>query len=72
MRALCAFAVKLTREPGTTAAADVEALRAHGWSDAAIHDAIQVISFFNYINRVAHAVGIEDEPDWRGGDGSSR
>jgi len=30
----------------------------------AIHDAIQVISYFNYINRVAEAVGIEDEPEW--------
>jgi len=23
-----------------------------------------VIAFFNYINRVADAVGVEDEPDW--------
>jgi alkylhydroperoxidase family enzyme len=43
----------------------MEALRSHGWSDAAIHDAIQVISYFNYINRIADAVGIEDEPEWR-------
>jgi alkylhydroperoxidase family enzyme len=42
----------------------IEALRAEGWSDRAIHDAIQVIAYFNYINRVADAVGIEDEPDW--------
>lgn len=39
-------------------------LRAHGWDDVAIHDAIQVIAYFNYINRVAEAVGIEDEPEW--------
>ncbi len=43
---------------------DVERLRGHGWSDAGIHDAIQVVSYFNYINRVADAVGIEDEPEW--------
>ena len=43
---------------------DVDELRAHGWSDAAIHDAFQVISYFNYINRIADAVGIEDEPEW--------
>jgi alkylhydroperoxidase family enzyme len=42
----------------------IEGLRRHGWSDAAVHDAIQVISFFNYINRVADGVGIEDEPEW--------
>jgi alkylhydroperoxidase family enzyme len=40
-------------------------LREEGWSDAAIHDAIQVIAYFNYINRVAEAVGIEGEPEWR-------
>jgi alkylhydroperoxidase family enzyme len=33
-------------------------------SDAGVHDAIQVIAFFNYINRVAEGVGIEPEPEW--------
>ena len=42
---------------------DIDALRPHGLDDAAIHDAIQVIAYFNYINRVADAVGIEDEPE---------
>jgi uncharacterized peroxidase-related enzyme len=64
LRALCAFAVKLTREPAAMEKEDVDALRPHGLSDADIHDAIQVIAYFNYINRVADAVGIEDEPDW--------
>lgn len=45
-------------------AADIHGLRAHGWDDAAIHDAIQVIAYFNYINRIAEAVGVEPEPDW--------
>ena len=43
----------------------MDALRALDWSDAAIHDAIQVISYFNYVNRIADAVGIEDEPEWQ-------
>jgi uncharacterized peroxidase-related enzyme len=64
VRALCDFAVRVTLEPAALGEGDVEKLRGHGWSDGAIHDAIQVISFFNYINRVAEAVGIEDEPDW--------
>ena len=67
MRALCDYAVKLTLEPANVGRADVERLRACGWSDTAIHDAIQVIAYFNYVNRVADAVGIEDEPDWDGG-----
>ena len=64
LRALCDFAAQLTREPASIADAEIDGLRAHGWTDPAIHDAIQVISFFNYINRVADAVGIENEPEW--------
>jgi uncharacterized peroxidase-related enzyme len=64
IRALCDFAVKVTHEPASVGSPHVESLRAHGWSDTAIHDAIQVIAYFNYVNRVADAVGIEDEPDW--------
>ena len=64
VRALCDYAVKLTRTPAAVGAGDVEALRAHGWDDAAIHDAIQVIAYFNYINRIAEGVGIGPEPDW--------
>ena len=55
----------MTVEPAKVSAADVGLLRAEGWSDAAIHDALQVIAYFNYVNRIADAVGIEDEPDWR-------
>jgi alkylhydroperoxidase family enzyme len=58
--------VKLTHEPASVSSADAEGLRSHGWSDAGVHDAIQVIAFFNYINRVAEGVGIEREPEWEG------
>jgi uncharacterized peroxidase-related enzyme len=64
VRCLCDFAVKVTREPSGITVADVDVLREEGWSDAAIHDALQVISYFNYINRIADAVGIGDEPEW--------
>ncbi|MGH3036693.1 MAG: hypothetical protein ACRDMU_05875 [Gaiellaceae bacterium] len=64
MRVLCDLALKLTLEPASVSGEDAERLRAHGWSDVAIHDAIQVVSYFNYVNRVAEAVGIDDEPDW--------
>ena len=50
--------------PSTVGAEDAEHLRAHGLDDAAIHDAIQVISYFNYINRIAEGVGTESEPEW--------
>jgi uncharacterized peroxidase-related enzyme len=62
-RALCAFAEKLTATPGAMAEADVEALRSVGFDDEAVHDAIQVVSYFNYINRVAEAVRVDLEPE---------
>ncbi|MEM7052454.1 MAG: hypothetical protein AAF604_22505 [Acidobacteriota bacterium] len=60
-RALCAFAEQLTVDPASHGRAEVEALRSHGFDDAAIHDAAQAISYFNYINRIADALGVEPE-----------
>ena len=41
--------------------ADIHALRSHGYDDRAIHDATQVIAYFNYINRVAEGLHVEQE-----------
>lgn len=62
-QALMRFAVTLTRAPGAMARGDVEALRAAGFDDRAISDAVQVVSYFNYINRVADALGVDLE-EW--------
>lgn len=43
---------------------DVEALRGVGLGDKDILDAVQVTSYFNYINRVADALGVPPEPEW--------
>lgn len=59
--ALCAYAEKLTQDPAGMAESDITTLRAHGFDDRAIHDATQVISYFNYINRVADALNVEPE-----------
>jgi uncharacterized peroxidase-related enzyme len=60
-RALCAYAEKLTRQPAAMNEADISQLRTADLDDAAIHDATQIIGFFNYINRVADALGVERE-----------
>ena len=60
-RALCTYAEKLTLEPTAMTQADVQALREAGFGDPAIHDAVQVVSYFNYINRVADAVHVDLE-----------
>ena len=36
-------------------------MRQHGFDDRGIHDAVQIIGYFNYINRVADALGVEPE-----------
>jgi alkylhydroperoxidase family enzyme len=56
--------VVLTHEPASVGSAEIARLRDQGWTDTAIHDAIQVISYFNYVNRVAEGVGTDSEPDW--------
>ena len=59
--ALCAYAVKLTHTPAKMTEDDIITLRKQGFDDRAIHDATQVISFFNYINRVADALHVPTE-----------
>ncbi len=60
-KALCVFAAKLTHTPGQMSPVDLDVLRALVLSDRAISDAVQVIGYFNYINRVADGLGIEPE-----------
>ena len=62
-QSLCAFAEKLTRDPASMTAADVDALRRVGLDDVQVHDAVQVVSYFNYINRVADALHVDLEPE---------
>ena len=61
--ALCEYAEKLTLRPAEMTEADIESLRTQGFGDVQIHSAIQVISYFNYINRLADAVHVDLEPE---------
>ena len=67
-RALCEYAVKLTLHQQDVRPADLDILRGHGFSDKEIHDATQVIAYFNYITRIAEGLGVEPEsfidPPW--------
>jgi uncharacterized peroxidase-related enzyme len=62
-RCLCEYARKLTVQPQQMSENDITRLREAGFDDAAIHDATQVISYFNYINRIADGLGVDLEPD---------
>lgn len=61
--ALVRFAEKLTRTPAAVTEDDVRALRDNGFDDAGISSCVQVVSYFNYINRIAEGLGIDPE-DW--------
>lgn len=67
-RALVAFAEKLTHENSTVGEGDIQSLRSHGFDDTAISSAVQVVAYFNYINRVADGLGVDLE-DWIDADG---
>jgi uncharacterized peroxidase-related enzyme len=56
-RALLVFSEKVTREPAKIAPDEVDELRKAGLSDAAILEGVHVISFFNYMDRMADALG---------------
>ena len=61
--ALCDYAVKLTLNPGAVGKPAIVALQAVGLTDEQITIAVQVISYFNYINRIADGLGVDLE-DW--------
>jgi len=56
-RAMLDFAVKLTEEQHRCSEADVEALRAAGWSDEDVMDIAEVTAMFNLTNRMANGLG---------------
>lgn len=64
LKALCKYAVKLTLHPDRMSKQDIQALRDEGFDDRAIVDANQVVSYFNYVNRVADGLGIGLEEEW--------
>mgnify|MGYP006111006271 CR=1 FL=1 len=59
--ALCEHAEKLTLHQRGMGADDIEVLRSHGFDDTAIHDATQIVGYFNYITRLADGLGVEPE-----------
>lgn len=64
MQALCRYALKLTVSPWAMMEADLDPMRELGLSDRDIVDANQVVSYFNYVNRVADGLGVELEANW--------
>ena len=48
-------------KPGEITLLDYKELQKNNFDDKAISEIVQVISYFNYINRVADGLGLEPE-----------
>ena len=61
-KALFAFLEKTNFTASQIRQPDVDEVKAHGWSDEAIYDAITVCALFNFYNRWNDAAGTLDMP----------
>lgn len=61
------YTAKLTKSPWDMEEADVDALRAAGFSDRAILDIAQVVAYYAYVNRIADGLGVSLEAYWAEG-----
>ncbi|HCK60243.1 MAG TPA: peroxidase [Gemmatimonadetes bacterium] len=58
------YARLLTRSPASIECGDIDRLRELGFEDRAILDICQVVSYYNYVNRLADGLGVELEDSW--------
>ncbi|MGH8997852.1 MAG: peroxidase-related enzyme [Acidimicrobiia bacterium] len=65
-RAMLDYAVKITTHPEECDEADLDALRAHGFSDADIWDIAEVAAMYNFTNRLSMATGMLPNREYHG------
>lgn len=64
---LCGLAVQLTEHPGEMKEEHVTPLKEAGFGERAILDAVLIISYFNFVNRIVMGLGVEtDEEEMKG------
>jgi uncharacterized peroxidase-related enzyme len=62
-RAMLDYAVQVTEDATRISRENLDTLRQHGFDDRAILQITLIASWFNYINRVADALGVgRDDP----------
>jgi uncharacterized peroxidase-related enzyme len=61
-QALFAFIEKMNEQSNQIRDADIERLKAAGWGDDAIYDAITVCALFKFYNAWIDATGVHDLP----------
>jgi uncharacterized peroxidase-related enzyme len=58
MKPVLRYVGKLTSAPAKVTAADAAAVRAAGWDERALYDAVLVCALFNFMNRLVDGLGI--------------
>ena len=67
-RAMLDFTAKLTEQPARMSSDDLAKLREAGFEDVGILQITLIAAWFNYINRVADALGVgRPDPDGKRG-----
>jgi alkylhydroperoxidase family enzyme len=61
-KALFALIEKVNADSTQTQQADIDAVKAAGWSDEAIYDALTVCALFNFYNVWIDSTGVHDMP----------
>jgi len=61
-KALFAFIERMNAESNSLQPADIAVVKAAGWSEEAIYDAITVCALFNFYNKWIDATGVSDMP----------
>ncbi len=61
-KALFAFVDRLNLQSAQVRQEDIDALKAVGWTDEAIYDAISVCALFNFYNRWIDGTGVQGMP----------
>lgn len=59
-KALFAFIEKMNRQSSRLRKEDIEQVKAAGWSEEAIYDAVTVCALFNFYNKWIDATGVSD------------
>lgn len=67
-RALLDFAEVLTRSPASVRREHVERLRGVGFDESAILQAVEIVAYYNFVNRLADGLGVELEEHLRKSD----
>ena len=61
-KVLLRYVAKVNDTPGALSQGDVDVVKAAGWSDGAIFDAVTVCAIFNFFNRWIDGTGVPDVP----------